>query len=221
MTGVIVRSSANLDAGAKTRLSAILHGVWLFLFVVLFDAILRKVPLAALAGVLIVTGWRLLELHDAKKLFHQSKGEFLVYFVTAAGVVLTDLLTGVLIGIGLTTVRLLWLFSNMTLRTVTEPDHQRVTLHLEGAGTFLCLPQLLSALESVPPGQHLHIDLDQLRFVDHAVLEMLIKFEPQYAATGGKMYLDFDYLKGRFHSHKMPATANGTVTAADPKVVDS
>lgn len=217
MTGVIVRSAANVEAGAKTRLSAVLHGVWLLLFVVLLPSLLARVPLAALAGVLVYTGWNLLELPEARKLARQSRGAFLVYLVTLTGVVLTDLLTGVLIGVGLTAARLLWMFSNLTVRTETDPARRRVTLHLGGAGTFLCLPQLAAALEAVPGGQHLHVDLDQLRFVDHAVLELLMKFEPQYSATGGKMYLDFEHLKARFHS---PKSAPGGHPPARPPAAE-
>jgi MFS superfamily sulfate permease-like transporter len=202
MTGVIVRSAANVEAGAKTQLSAVLHGVWLLLFVMFLPFLLGRVPLAALAGVLVYTGWKLLELPEAGKLFRLSKGAFLVYLVTAAGVVLTDLLTGVLIGVGLTAARLLWLFSNMTVTVERDPAHRRVHLHLDGAGTFLCLPQLAAALEGVPPGQHLHVHIERLRFVDHAILEALDKFQTQYATTGGKVYLDFDHLKARFHTPK-------------------
>jgi MFS superfamily sulfate permease-like transporter len=200
MTGVIVRSAANVEAGAKTRLSAVLHGVWLLLFATLLPSVLGRVPLAALAGVLVYTGWKLLEVHEAARLFHRSRGAFMVYVVTAVVVVVEDLLTGVLVGIGLTAARLFWMLSHLGVRVVDEPEHRRMHLHLEGAGTFVALPKLASELAKLPPGRHVHIHLDGLRFVDHAVFELLSSFQQQYAATGGVVYLDVAYLTARFHS---------------------
>jgi MFS superfamily sulfate permease-like transporter len=200
MTGVIVRSAANVDAGAKTRLSAVLHGMWLLLFVALLPGVLARVPVAALAGVLVYTGWKLLEVPEAVKLFRLSRGAFVVYLVTAAVVVAEDLLTGVLVGIGLTAVRLFWMLSRVNVRVVDEPDHRRLQVHLEGAGTFVALPKLASELASLPPGRHVHLNLDGLRFVDHAVFELLSNFQGQYATTGGVVYLDVAHLTARFHT---------------------
>lgn len=200
MTGVVVRSAANVEAGAKTRLSAVLHGVWLLLFVTLLPGVLARVPVCALAGVLVYTGWKLLEVPEAVKLFRLSRGAFVVYLVTAAVVVAADLLTGVLVGIGLTAVRLFWMLSRVNVRVVDEPDHRRLQVHLEGAGTFVALPKLASELAKLPPGRHVHLNLDGLRFVDHAVFELLSNFQGQYATTGGVVYLDVAHLTARFHT---------------------
>lgn len=200
MTGVIVRSAANVEAGAKTRLSAVLHGVWLLLAVGLLPTALGHIPLAALAGVLVYTGWNLLEVPQALKLFARSRGAFVVFLVTAAVVVAVDLLTGVLVGVGLTAARLLWMLSAVSVRTVDEPGHRRTHVHLGGAGTFVALPKLAAELGKLPPGRHLHLHLDGLRFVDHAVFELLSNFQKQYAATGGVVYLDVAHLSARFHN---------------------
>lgn len=205
MTGVIVRSAANVEAGAKTRLSAILHGAWLLLFVVLLPFLLTRVPLTALAGVLVYTGFKLLEIPEAKKLFKVSRVEFAIYAITALGVVLTDLLAGVLFGIGLTALRLLYLFSHIEVNRTTTTGGDRIDLHLIGAGTFLSLPRLTAALEGVPTGKELHVHLDELRSIDHAIFELLRKFQSQYEATGGKFVLDIEDLHVRFHGRRKSA----------------
>jgi MFS superfamily sulfate permease-like transporter len=199
MTGVIVRSAANVEAGAKSRLSAILHGAWLLLFVVFLPFLLTRVPLAALAGVLVYTGWKLLEIPEARKLLAESRAEFAIFIATACGVVLADLLAGVLLGIALTAARLLHRFSRIDIQAASDPTGKRVDLHLSGAGTFLSLPRLAAALEIVPRGKELHVHLEGLRAVDHAIFDLLRKFKGQYEASGGTFVLDYDELHVRLH----------------------
>src|SRR5262249_24949638 len=111
MTGVIVRSAANVEAGAKTRLSAILHGVWLLLTVLFFSALLAQVPVAALAAVLVYTGYKLVNLKVVKELWEWGWGEVAICFCTLTAVVATDLLKGVMLGLLLSAVKLLYRFS--------------------------------------------------------------------------------------------------------------
>jgi MFS superfamily sulfate permease-like transporter len=198
MTGVIVRSSANVEAGAKTRRSAILHGVWLFLFVAFLDEVLAWVPLAALAGVLVYTGWKLLDPRGAVRLLRVSKVEGTVLLVTAATIVLTDLLTGVLTGLGASAAVLLYRFSHLAVRRVDDPAGKRVTLYLEGAATFIRLPRLAAALEAVPPDAELRVHFEGLTYVDHACLELLVQWERQHAALGGSLEIDWETLEAKF-----------------------
>ena len=101
ITGVIVRSSANVQAGALTRLSTILHGVLILGFVSLLPGVLRLVPTAALAGVLVVTGWRLVSLRHVQDLLREhGRLPVAIWVATFVGVIATDLLTGVMIGLG-------------------------------------------------------------------------------------------------------------------------
>jgi carbonic anhydrase len=99
VTGVIVRSSANVAAGARTRASAVVHGVWVILFAVLLVGLIELIPLAVLAGLLVVIGLRLVKLAHLRTARRQ--GELTIYLITVAGVVLLNLLEGVLIGLGL------------------------------------------------------------------------------------------------------------------------
>jgi MFS superfamily sulfate permease-like transporter len=202
MTGVIVRSSANVNAGAKTRRSSILHGIWLLLFVSLFPDLLSRIPLAALAAVLVYTGWKLLNIAGTFRLWKESRSEALIFIATAAGIVTMDLLAGVVLGVVLSAVKLLWMFSHLEVEREDDPQHHRVHLYLDGAGTFLRLPVLARALDEVPQGMNLHIHLDRLRLVDHAVLTLLIAFQKQYELMGGRVFLDWERLKAHFHGPK-------------------
>ncbi|MGZ3014758.1 SulP family inorganic anion transporter, partial [Pseudomonas aeruginosa] len=92
MTGVIVRSSANVNAGARTRASAIFHGLWLLAFVLLLGSLLRQIPVASLAGVLVYTGVKLVDFKALGNLSRYGRMPMLVYAATALAIVFTDLL---------------------------------------------------------------------------------------------------------------------------------
>jgi MFS superfamily sulfate permease-like transporter len=201
MTGVIVRSSANVEAGAQTRLSTILHGVWLLGFVMLLPGLLSRIPLAALAAVLVYTGWKLVNLPGVFRLWKVSRGEVLVWAATAGCIVAFDLLTGVIVGIVLSAARLLWMFSALSL--TREDEGSRTHLHLAGAATFLRLPAIAAELDKVPPGQAVHVHLDKVWLVDHAVMTLLSTFQKQHESKGGRLYIDWDRLHARFHTPRV------------------
>jgi MFS superfamily sulfate permease-like transporter len=97
MTGVIVRSAANVQAGAVSRLSAILHGFWLLVFVSFLPFVLEMIPTASLAAILVYTGWKLVNPHTIRMLWQYGKSELFIYLATVIGIVVTNLLTGILI----------------------------------------------------------------------------------------------------------------------------
>lgn len=198
MTGVIVRSSTNVQAGGKTRLSTILHGVWILAFVLLMPSVLRMVPTAALAAILVLTGIRLIEIHAIRELWKQSRGEGIICVVTAMAVVSFDLLTGVLLGVGLSLIKLVYAISRLRIRRRGESPNVGTTLVLEGSATFLRLPKLASALENTPRGGVLHININRLSYIDHTCLTLLRNWKKQHEATGGRLILDWDKLHARF-----------------------
>jgi MFS superfamily sulfate permease-like transporter/carbonic anhydrase len=198
LTGVIVRSAANVRAGARTRLSAVLHGGWLLAFALLLPGALREIPTAALAAILVLTGVRLVEVHAVRALWRESRTEGLIFLATLAGVVAVDLLTGVLVGVGLSVLKLVHTFTRFRVRRRDDPGGGRVTLILSGAATFVRLPDLAAALEGVPPGSVLHVDFRGLSYIDHACLTLLTDWEEQHAATGGQLVIDWDVLQARF-----------------------
>jgi MFS superfamily sulfate permease-like transporter len=187
MTGVIVRSSANVQAGAQTRWSAIMHGVWILAFVALLAGVLRMIPSAALAGVLVVTGWRLVSLQHAKHLF-QRHGVLptVIWAVTFATVVATDLLTGVLVGLALTVVELLPHVRRLRLRikdrTISDQERE---VSLVGAATFVQLPRIAKVLESGSPTGMVRLNLRGVSTLDHTVAEVLSEWLKGRRRGGG------------------------------------
>ncbi len=196
MTGVIVRSAANVEAGARTRLSPILHGVWLLGLVAVLPGLLRLIPTTALAGVLIVTGWKLMHPRALFDLGRYGWGEVVIYLATMITIVATDLLIGVGVGMALALLKLLWTFSYLNIRR--EVLDGKTSLYLEGAATFVRLPYLAATLEAVTPSTELHIHLDRLTYIDHACLELLMNWEQQHTATGGSLVMDWASLTARF-----------------------
>jgi MFS superfamily sulfate permease-like transporter len=174
MTGVIVRSSANVQAGATTRLSTILHGVWILGFVALLPALLREIPMAALGGILVVTGWRLVSLSHVRHLF-ASYGLLpaAIWAITFILVVTTDLLTGVLVGLGLSMVELIQHRKSLRLKVEEEDADGARRVRLEGSATFVSLTRLTHILERIPHAHAVHLDLHRLRGIDHTSTEMM------------------------------------------------
>ncbi len=207
MTGVIVRSAANVEAGARTRLSAVLHGLWLLGFVSLFPNLLRLIPLTSLAAILIVTGYKLIDPAGVRALWRTSRSEALILVATAGTIVATDLLVGVLTGLALALLKLVWTFSHLRVRLESDPARRRAVLRLDGAATFLRLPQLADALAAVPADAELRVDFEHLTYIDHACLELLLTWEKQHEATGGSLVLDWDSLHAQFHSPRLGAPA--------------
>ena len=195
MTGVIVRSAANVEAGGKTRLSTIMHGVWLLVFVSLLASILRMIPTAALAAMLVYTGYKLINVKAIKNLRKFGKGEVVVYFATLGTIVCTDLLTGVLTGIFLSAVKLLIAFSHLETKLTIDAAAKTAVLELEGAATFIRLPVLAHDLEQVPKGVEFRVEFGRLNHIDHACLDLLMNWAKQHESTGGTSVVDWNALK--------------------------
>ncbi len=200
MTGVIVRSYANIQAGGRTRLSAILHGIWILVFVALLSGLLRMIPTSALAAILVYTGYKLIDFKSIRELWRYGWGEVVIYAATVVTIVVTDLLTGVLVGIALAAGKLLYMFSHLDVYLETQPAEGKATLSLHGSATFVRLPQLATLLGQVSPDTELHINLEQLHYIDHACLDLLKNWTHQHEANGGSVIIDWDGLHARNHA---------------------
>lgn len=195
MTGVIVRSSANVDAGARTRYSAILHGVWLLLLVAAFPAVLELIPTSSLAAILVFTGYRLLSPFGLVTMWKEQRGEAVVAIATVVAIVATDLLIGVLIGLGLALIKLLLTVSRLEVDIRKEDG--AIDVGLAGAATFIRLPVLSRALESLPPRAEVHLHVGGLRYVDHACMDLLRDFQRSHERSGGRVIVEWDDLEER------------------------
>lgn len=205
MTGVIVRSAANVDAGARSRYSAILHGGWLLMFVAFLPFVLRLIPTASLGAVLVYTGYKLMDFNILPELRRHGRSEVVIFAATMATIVCTNLLTGVLVGLSLAVAKLLYTTQNLDTYFAHDPDTGQFTLHLRGIATFVSLPRLATALESVPPAADLLIRFDSLRHIDHACLHLLENWMWQHSAAHGKVAVDWDKLCGlSYHMRQTP-----------------
>ena len=209
MTGVIVRSSANVQAGAKTRASAVLHGIWLLAFVVAFPKVLNLIPTAALAAILVYTGYKLVNLAKAKEIYSYGAAELGIYLATLVGIIVEDLLTGVLLGLALALLKIVYVFAHLDVRVNRDAGGGRIDIYLGGSATFLSLPHLSDTLTAVPQGQEVHVHLDKLLHIDHACLELLNDWERRYAQSGGALSIEWDELRFFAQSQRAQREAAG------------
>ena len=210
MTGVIVRSSANVQAGATTRFSAIFHGMWLLAFVLLLSSVLQSIPVASLAGVLVYTGMKLVDLKAFRGLGRYGRMPMLTYAATALAIIFTDLLTGVLIGFGLTLAKLAWKASRLKISLIEMPREGEMELRLTGAATFLKVPALTQVLATIPAGATVHVPLSNLSYIDHSCLELLEEWGRANAAKGSKLIIEARGLKRRLEGHLRTTVGMGS-----------
>ena len=187
MTSVIVRSSANLNAGAQTKISAIFHGVLLLGFVAFFPYWLNQIPLCALAAILIMTGYKLASPKIIGQMWKEGKYQFLPFAITVIAIVFTNLLTGILIGLGVSL--LFILYSNFR-----RPIHQVLEKHLSGNVMRIELPPQVSflnraaiqkSLYAVPAGGSILIDARNADYIDPDILDLLTDFKNVTAKAHG------------------------------------
>lgn len=183
VTGVIVRSAANIAAGAKSRASATMHGVWLLLFVTLLGSLAGLVPLTVLAGLLVFVGSKLVDLHHIREL--SRRGELLVYLVTVAGVVGINLLAGIGAGLAVAVLRLLWRLGRLRVEVREESGVHHVRMN--GALTFVGVPKMTAALAEIPGERVVELDL-AVEMVDHSGYEALESWCQSYRKAGGKVH---------------------------------
>ncbi|GHD59705.1 sulfate transporter [Streptomyces mirabilis] len=167
MTAVIVRSAANVRAGAETKVSRVLHGVWLLVFTVVVPGVLGIIPVAALAGLLVHAGCKLVPVREVRVLWRGHRGEVVVLGVTAVAIVVGNLFEGVLVGLALAVAKTAWDISHVHVET-EDRGAAGMVVRVMGNATFLRLPKLLDALEALPHDRDVRLELGGLRHVDHA-----------------------------------------------------
>jgi len=208
MTGVIVRSSANVQAGAQTRFSAIFHGVWLLAFVVVLSSVLQSIPVASLAGVLVYTGFKLVDLKALRSLGRYGRMPMFIYGATAMAIIFTDLLTGVLLGFALTLLMLALKAARLKINLVQREGNE-MELRLTGAATFLKVPALTQVLDTIPAGSTVHVPLGGLRYIDHSCLELLEDWGRANRASGSRLIIESRGLKRRIEGQMRTSAGVG------------
>jgi MFS superfamily sulfate permease-like transporter len=174
ITSVIVRTSANIYSGAKTKMSAILHGIFLLISVALIPSVLNLIPLTALAGVLIYTGFKLAKPSIFIGFYKKGMDQFLPFVITVVAILFTDLLIGILIGCvaGLFFV----MRSNFKSAVLVVNDHNRYLFRLRKDVSFLNKPIIKYKLEEVPKNSSVLIDATRADYIDKDVIEVIEDF---------------------------------------------
>jgi carbonic anhydrase len=187
VTSVIVRSSVNVNMGAKTKLSAVFHGVLLLSSVLLFPAYLNRIPLAALAAILLVTGFRLASLALFRQMWNEGRYQFAPFLITLLSIVFTDLLIGVLIGLFVSVLFILNSSLRRPVRRIIETKIAGDVLHIELANqvSFLNRAALVKMLDKAPGGADLLIDASHSDYIDPDILSLIREFKTKTAPARG------------------------------------
>jgi MFS superfamily sulfate permease-like transporter len=211
ITGVISRSTMNVDAGAKTRKSAILHAGWVLLFVALFPDVLALVPTSSLAAILVYVGYKLVDINAIRKLSSFGRSVLLIYFATVVGIVAIDLLSGIVLGLTISSLKLMWSFSHLDIQVEQDTESKRIDMRLYGSATFVGLPTLAEALEDVPGGVELHMHIEYLDYIDHACLDVISDWQQAHEKDGGRVIIEWNTLMNRFRRR----SGSGTFRSVD------
>ena len=183
MTAVIVRSAANVQAGARTKASRVMHGVWLLLFAALLPDVLAYIPIPALAGILVHAGAKLIPVREIVSLWREHRGEALILVVTALSIVAVSMFEGVLIGLALAVAKTAWEASHIKMEVV-DKGAGPVQAYLSGNATFLRLPKILDSLEALPQDRPVELHLSGLHHLDHACRTALENWAERHSAAG-------------------------------------
>jgi MFS superfamily sulfate permease-like transporter len=179
VTSVIVRSSANVNAGAKTRFSAMFHGLLLLAAIFVFPNVLNMIPNAALAAILIMTGWKLTRPVIFKSVYRQGLDQFLPFIITIIVFLLTDLLKGVAVGIIVGVIFILRQNYRNPYKYVTDviDGVPHYFIKLSQNVTFLNKGKIIETLHSIPPNSKVYIDGGRSQFIDKDILEAITEFK--------------------------------------------
>jgi len=174
LTSVIVRTSAGINAGAKTKMSAIMHGVFLLLCVAFIPGLLNHIPYASLAAILIYTGYKLARISIFKEFYRKGWNQFLPFVITILAILFTDLLVGILVGCAMGLFFLLR--SNFKSAVFVVNDDNRFLFRLRKDVSFLNKPIIKTKLEQVPEDSYVLIDAARADFIDGDVVEVIEDF---------------------------------------------
>ena len=174
VTSVVVRTSANINAGAKTKMATIMHAMLLLLSVLLMPGILNMIPLSALAAILLYTGYKLAHPKIFQSLYRKGLDQFVPFMVTVLAILFSDLLVGILIGC---LVAIFFVIrSNFKSAIFLVTDSNKYLFRLRKDVSFLNKPIIKTKLEEVPPNAYVIIDMARADFVDRDILEVIDDF---------------------------------------------
>ncbi len=179
ITQVIVRSSANIQSGGKTKLSTILHGFFLLISVIIIPRLLNMIPLSVLAAILLIVGYKLAKPSLFKKMYELGWKQWVPFIVTVIGIVFTDLLIGIGLGLGVgIVVIVIKSYQNSHFLHIEDKSNgkHKIKMTLAEEVTFINKGAILNELDSLPRDTFLELDVTKTRFLDHDIVEILDDF---------------------------------------------
>lgn len=187
VTAVVIRGSVNVGAGAQSKLSAIVHGVLLLVCVMLMPAYLNMIPLSSLAAILLLTGFKLASPKLFRQMWRDGRYQFLPFILTVVAIVLTDLLIGILIGLGIALVFILASNVRRPIHRIVEKHVGGEVLHVEldNQVIFLKRAALERVLREAPAGSHVLLDARRTDYIDPDVLALIHEFRDVIAPAHG------------------------------------
>jgi len=183
ITSVVVRTSVNIQAGSKTKLSAVIHGFLLLFSILLIPGLLNRIPLCSLAAVLIFTGYKLTSPKLFKTVYEQGLDRFIPFLVTTLGIVILNLLSGIIIGLLVSLFFILKQNSQARLDIINEfyPNGATQRLILPQQTSFLNKASLIEELDAIPNKSQLIIDARYSKYIDKEILELIQDFQYEQA----------------------------------------
>jgi MFS superfamily sulfate permease-like transporter len=179
VTQVIVRSSANIQSGGRTKMAAIIHGFFLLISVVLIPSLLNKIPLSVLAAILLIVGYKLAKPSLFKTMYHLGWKQFTPFVVTVLGIVFTDLLVGIALGLAVgIVIILIKSFQNSHFLHIEDHSNgnHKIKMTLAEEVTFINKGAILKELDALPENTFLELDVRKTRFLDYDIVEILEAF---------------------------------------------
>jgi len=175
LTAVIVRGAVNVNAGAQSKMSALVHGLLLLLSAILIPNLINLIPYASLAAILLVTGYKLTKVSIYKNMLKAGANQFIPFIVTILAIILTDLLIGISIGLA---VGIFYVLKNNMQNTYTNniktrKHNEPIHIILSEEVSFLNKASILQTLDELPKGSHVIIDGSNSKYIDYDVLEAI------------------------------------------------
>lgn len=208
MISEIVRSSANINNGGKTAWSNFFHGAFLLVFVAFFPLLIHQIPLAALAAMLVYTGFRLASPKEFYNTYKIGTEQLVIFLITILFTLATDLLIG--IGLGILTKIIIHIANGLPLKYIFKPlftvaenqEKGEYTVDVFHSAVFSNYIKLKKSLDALPKGKIIHIDFSNANLVDHTVMENLHHYQHDYEHLGGRFILcGMSHLKQQSDHH--------------------
>jgi carbonic anhydrase len=206
ITSVIVRSSANINSGGRTKLATITHGALLLVCTATIPALLNMIPLATLAAVLLVTGYKLCKISIFKEMFKNGKYQWVPFLVTVVAIVFTDLLIGIALGMAVSVIAILRgnIRSSYFFRKEKYKAGDSIILELAQEVSFLNKASILLTLDHMPENSIVVIDASKTTYIDFDVLETIREFKDVKAVQKNISVI----LTGFKEQYNLPNTEN-------------